>query len=274
MQRHDLGELSGQVMLFGGPYSNLAALKALMAEAEQRGIPANRCICTGDIVAYGAEAAECVALVRSAGFPVVAGNCERQLGAGAGNCGCGFADGSACDIASGTWYAHAMCTLGAGDCQWMAGLPGVLTFRHAGQACAVIHGGASDIARFLWPVSTNAEFAEEIELLTAMAGPLNRVIAGHCGMAFSRRVGGVEWINAGVIGMPPNDGTPETRFAVLDSEGRLQIEHLAYDPAPSVAAMKAAGLVQGYEDALLSGWWPSEDILPESVRRDHLRASG
>ena len=271
MRLDDLKELSGDVLLFGGPYSNLSALRALLAKADHLGIPPGRCICTGDIVAYGAEAAECVTLVREAGMPVVAGNCERQLGAGAADCGCGFDEGSACDLASASWYGHAMRMLGRDACDWMAGLPDAVTFRHAGKRYAVIHGGISDIARFLWPVSPEAAFAEEIALLP---GTVERVIAGHCGLPFLRRVGRVEWINAGVIGMPPHDGGTQTRFAVLSAAGEVRIERLDYDPGPSVAAMQAAGLVQGYESALLSGWWPSEDILPPQLRRGYLRASG
>lgn len=271
MRVDDLGELNGDVLLFGGPYSNLSALRALLAEADRLGVPSERCLCTGDIVAYGAEAAECVALVRQAGMPAVAGNCERQLGAGAADCGCGFDEGSACDLASASWYGHAMRVLDRDACDWMAGLPDAVTFRHTGLRYAVIHGGISDIARFLWPVSPDAEFAEEIALLPT---PVDRVIAGHCGLPFRRRVGPVEWINAGVIGMPPNDGATQTRFALLSAAGEVRIERLDYDPVPSVEAMQAAGLVQGYERALLSGWWPSEDILPLSLHRSYLRASG
>ena len=50
----DLGELDGPVLIFGGPYSNLHATKALKAEAEKLGIPADRVLCTGDVVAYAA----------------------------------------------------------------------------------------------------------------------------------------------------------------------------------------------------------------------------
>lgn len=274
MQHRDLGELAGPVLLFGGPYSNLAALKALVARAEQLGIPAGRCICTGDVVAYGAEAAQCVALVREMGFAVVAGNCEKQLGAGAEDCGCGFEAGSTCDVASGTWYAHASGALGPDARAWMAGLPDVVTFRHGGQRYAVIHGGASDIARFIWPVSPASAFSKEIALLATRIGAVDRVIAGHCGLAFIRRIGTVDWINAGIIGMPPNDGGRATRFVVLDPDGSANIVSLDYDPAPSVAAMIEAGLVQGYEIGLVTGWWPNEDILPVQIRRTHLRASG
>src|SRR5918912_1262126 len=90
--------MDGPVLVFGGPYSNLQATAAVLAEAGRRGIPPERIVCTGDVVAYGAAARETVALVRRAGIRVVRGNCEESLGQSGPDCGCGFAPGSACDL--------------------------------------------------------------------------------------------------------------------------------------------------------------------------------
>ena len=80
----------GPLLVFGGPYSNLQATQAVLAEAARRGIPSQRVICTGDVVAYGADAAACCDLIMASGIWVIAGNCEENLAAGALDCGCGF----------------------------------------------------------------------------------------------------------------------------------------------------------------------------------------
>src|SRR5262249_49677416 len=67
----DLGVLDGPVLVFGGPYSNLEAAQAIRAEAARLGIPRERTICTGDIVAYCADPGATVALIRDWGIPVV-----------------------------------------------------------------------------------------------------------------------------------------------------------------------------------------------------------
>lgn len=262
----DLGTLSGPLLVYGGPLSNRPALAALFALAERAGIPAERRICTGDVAGYGADAPGCVALLRATGGPVAAGNVERQLAADAEGCGCGFAPGSACDMLSGAWYGHARAQIDAVARAWMAGLPDMLVFTHAGLRCAVIHGGLTDIARYLWPVSPEADFAEEVAALTAIAGPVARIYAGHCGLPFRRRAAGVDWVNAGAIGLPPNDGRQETAYALVDAAGGVHLHRLAYDAETAAAGMRAAGLVQGYERALLTGLWPSEDVLPPALR--------
>lgn len=265
MRVRDLGALAGPVVLFGGPYSNLPATRALLDEAGARGIPPQSMICTGDVVAYCAQPAGCVALLRAAGCPVVAGNCERQLAARAPDCGCGFAEGSACDRLSAGWFAHADAGLDAAARDWMAALADVLLFRHCGRRYAVLHGGATDIARFVWPVDEDAVFAAEFAALEAVAGPVDAIVAGHCGLAFVRAIGARTWINAGAIGMPPNDGRPQTRWVLLD-RGVAEIRRLEYDARAAQAAMRAAGLTQGYDAALTGGYWPSEEVLPPALR--------
>ena len=65
----------GPILVFGGPYSNLEATQALLAEAARLAIPPERMICTGDVVAYGADAAATVRLIRKTVPHVVMGNC-------------------------------------------------------------------------------------------------------------------------------------------------------------------------------------------------------
>src|SRR5260221_52410 len=52
------------LMVFGGPYSNLEATRAVLDEAVRLSISPDRIICTGDVVDYGADAAATVDLVR------------------------------------------------------------------------------------------------------------------------------------------------------------------------------------------------------------------
>ena len=264
----DLGRLEGDILIYGGPYSNLQATEALLAEADRRGIPPGRRICTGDVVAYCADPLPTLALVRAEGGTVVAGNTERQLASDAEDCGCGFESGSACDLLSRGWYPHARARVAAdpGARSWLGACPDIAVFTLGPRRAVVIHGGVTDIARFLWPSSPEADFTAELEALQAVAGPVDMVIAGHCGLAFHRRIGAVDWLNAGVIGMPANNGTPETRYLVLSGEG-AEIAALSYDHAAAADAMRAAGLRQGYDRALETGWWPSQDILPPELRQ-------
>lgn len=255
----------GPLLIFGGPYSNLQATEAMRREAERREIPPERVICTGDIVAYGAHPNETAALIRDWGVRVIQGNCEEQLAAEAEECGCGFEEGSACAMMSVGWYGYANARLDPALRAWMGGLPRGLRFDFGGFRVAVIHGGAAKTARFLFASAPDRAFAEEMELAGA-----DLILAGHCGLPFLRALSdGRRWLNAGVIGMPANDGTPDGWCATLTPGPQglaVAIERLAYDAAGAAAALREAGSAPAYAEALETGLWPSLDVLPIAER--------
>jgi len=47
------------------------------------------------------------------------GNCEESLAAQAADCGCGYAEDSACAVLSGQWYAYADRNVDADSRLWM-----------------------------------------------------------------------------------------------------------------------------------------------------------
>ena len=96
----DLGERNAPLFVFGGPYSNLAATRRVLQIARERGFDAGDTVCTGDIIAYCAHPSETLDAVRAASIHVVMGNCEESLGEQLDDCGCGFEEGSACDVLS------------------------------------------------------------------------------------------------------------------------------------------------------------------------------
>ncbi len=269
-----LAVMDGPVLVFGGAYSNLEATVAVLAEAERRGIPPRRVVCTGDIVAYGADARATLARVRAAGVQAVMGNCEESLGGGAADCGCGYAQGSVCERLSVEWYAHADRSLDRDARGWMAALPRRLDIALAGKRLAVVHGSVRQINRFVFASTPAAVKREELDRAAC-----DGVIAGHCGIPFTQIIDGRLWHNAGAIGLPANDGTPRTWFSLLRPlpEG-IAVEHCAldYDHRAAAAKMRAERLPEGYAAALETGLWPSCDVLPaaELVARGIALQSG
>jgi predicted phosphodiesterase len=250
----------GPLMVFGGLYSNLEATRAALGEAARLAIPADRIICTGDVVAYGADPAATVELVCDSVRHVVMGNCEQSIATDSADCGCGFPKGSACERLSAAWFAHATRELNADARAWMAGLLRRIDIEIGGCRLAVIHGGVDIINRFVFASSARAIKLEEIR----KAG-VDGIIAGHCGLPFTQTIDGHLWHNAGAIGMPANDGTPRAWFSLVRAEADgIAIEHRAldYDFVTAAAKMHRVGLPQEYAASLETGLWPSCDVLP------------
>jgi predicted phosphodiesterase/pyruvate-formate lyase-activating enzyme len=259
MQREAL-LFEGPTIFFGGPYSNQQATEALLSEARRLQIPPERIVCTGDVIAYCGNPEATAELVRSSGIHVVMGNCEESLAAAAGDCGCGFTPGSACDRLSTAWFSLADREIGAGLRTWMAQLPRRIDVEIGGSHLAVVHGGVERINRFIYASSAAAIKRAELDL----AG-VDGIIGGDCGIPFTQTIHGMLWHNPGAIGMPANDGTPRVWYSVLTPlEDGLHIEHAAleYDYQAAATSMRRTGLPEDYATCLSSGIWPSCDSLP------------
>jgi alkylhydroperoxidase/carboxymuconolactone decarboxylase family protein len=344
MKAHNLGTLTGPVLLFGGAYSNFDALRALRAEAERLGIPASNVICCGDTPGYCAEPKECLDMMEDWGCPAIAGNVETNLVNGTDDCGCGFGDGSRCDMFAKLWYTYAVKNVNQINLAYMAGLPDLLRFEYAGKKVVVLHGSPDQQAEFVWR-STSADKKAN----WGAAAGAEIVVGGHSGLPFAeivanssaeagdspdssaewsgteggkvnvtktistspdssaewsgteggkvnvtktintspdssaewsgteaaarrtsqllRRASADEllWLNAGVIGMPANDGTPRTWFLTLDDTDGFDytFRPLDYDHRAAKAKMiDDRRLPVAYAATLTTGIWDNTEIMP------------
>lgn len=260
----ELGD-SQPVMIVGGPYSNLRASQAVLAEATRLGIPPQRVIVTGDVVAYCAEPDETARAIADFGCHVIQGNCEQQIAAGASDCACNFEEGSACDLLAKGWYPFAAQRVSAEMRAWMGRLPETLTFTLGGLSFRVVHGGTREVSRWVF-ASESEVIAEECRMAAA-----DVVIAGHCGLPFIVRSGRNTWLNAGVIGLPANDGSTGGWYGLITptEEGvALSTRRISYDHQGAAAAMRRFGYANGYARTLVTGLWPSLDVLPTRERAE------
>ncbi len=261
---HDLGELKGPVLLFGGPYSNLQATCAMRREAERLGIPPERAICTGDVVAYFADVEATIDVIRAWGIHVLMGNCEESLGFSANDCGCGFDKGTACDLLSRQWYSHADSQISEANRHWMQTLPRTLRFTWCDLTFTVVHGTLSSINQFVFHSTPDG-----VKQTAIRQAETDCIIAGHCGLPFSQKTEVGYWLNAGVIGMPANDGSHDGWYALLDISNNhpvFELRRLHYDWQGAATAMSDHGMNNGYATSLATGLWPSMDILPAYER--------
>jgi predicted phosphodiesterase len=259
-----LGEFDAPVLVFGGAYSNLQASLALQAEVRRLGISPDHVICTGDIIAYCADPAATLELIRNWGIHVVMGNCEESLGEASNDCGCGFEEGTTCSLLSVNWYRYALNQVSADQQAWMRSLPRRLDFKMANQRFAVIHGSVSSINRFIFHSTPSDIKVDEIG-----QAQTDIIIGGHSGIPFGQVLPNGTWLNAGAIGMPANDGTARGWYMLLTpTPDRIQASWhpLVYDAEGAAAMMEKNGLTQGYHRTLLDGLWPSMDVLPETER--------
>lgn len=257
----DIGTKKGTMLLFGGVYSNLQALEQLIDISKRLGIPAENCICTGDLVAYCAQPEEVVNTFRQWGALTISGNVEQQLANDEEDCGCDFKEGGRCDGLSKQWYPYAKGRLSKESIVWMAQLPEQIVFEYGGKKATVVHGSDKYVSDFIFESTPN-----DIKESCLKATESELIIAGHSGLPFSQKLSGGNWLNPGVIGMPANDGTTRVWYMLLKwVNNAITHEHhsFEYDFKTTQKLMLKNHLPKAYADTLSSGIWDNMEILPE-----------
>lgn len=257
----DIGSLQGDILVFGGAYSNYAALTELHNIATSLQIPASNIINTGDVVGYCAEPEQCVQFIKDWGIHSIAGNVEISLRERASDCGCDFASGGRCDMMSKTWFPYAQQHVSEDSLQWMDTLPDFIQFQYGGYQVMVVHGSCQHTSEFIFKSSPWQQKEDNLQSANA-----DVILAGHCGLPFTHVRQNKFWINAGAIGMPANDGTTRVWYAILnlDGKGQLVASHHSfnYDNRKTSEAMTLHNLPPAYAQTLFTGLWDNCEILP------------
>ncbi len=259
----DIGVLKGRFLVFGGPYSNLQATEAVLKQAKQCNIPESNIICTGDITAYCGQPEDTAQRMYQSSIHIIQGNCDESLANDSEDCDCGFDENTACEVFADRWYNFSRQETSPAMKEWMGTLPFRIEFIFGGKKVHVLHGSHEEINEFIFASTSDDYVLSQINKTGA-----DIIIGGHNGMHFTSVMGNKVWHNAGVIGMPANDGTPRTWYSIIEEkEGQIIFTHhaLDYDHDAAAQSMIANGLKE-YAQTIQTGLWPSLDVLPEVER--------
>ncbi len=223
-------------------HANLAALQAVVAEAEARGVEA--VVCLGDIVGYGPDPAACVDLVRERCAAAVMGNHDAAVATGAG-LSVLPEDGQAAAVAQRD-------LLSAEQMAWLAGLP--LTAVAFG--VTLVHASPDQPER--WHrldsfAAVQAQFAA-FETDVCFIGHSHRpaVVSDQIGVT-RVRPGHRYLINVGSVGQP-RDHDPRASFGMFDTETvTYENVRVHYDVARTRLRIAETGLPIGLGDRLAAG---------------------
>ena len=221
-------------------HSNLAALTAVLEDIEGKG-GVDEIWCLGDIVGYGPEPGECIALLRKYDVVCIAGN--HDLGA-VGKLELSYFSPAAAEACQ--WTAD---KLNPGDARYLEDLPRTL---QKGDFL-LVHGSPVDPimeyvmstsiaeknfsffnSRFCLVGHTHVPMAFKQDGKSCTSIPMSLGI----GLVLGHRM----IINPGAVGQP-RDGDPAASYAIYDSEGHiLRVYRIPYDVRATQDKMMQAGL--------------------------------
>jgi putative phosphoesterase len=195
-------------------HGNLAALEAVLADAQARGC--TRYLSLGDVVGYYCHPGECIERLQQLGAPNIMGNHDGYV-----------LEDAACPrskvVAAIIAQHRAMLT--PEQRAWLA--QSLESLREG--TTLYVHGGPRDPReQYLYTVSEQT-----------LPDGVDRLFSGHTHVQVLARFGARAYCNPGSVGQP-RDGDPRAAYATVDGD-TIALHRVAYDIDRTAAAMRAAG---------------------------------
>lgn len=252
-----------RIACFGGVYSNHWALRVAIDDARARGC--ERLICLGDLGAFGPNPDRTIAILQEHRVETMQGNYDNSIGHEKADCQCGYTDPADNHFARLS-YEYTYRKTSAKLRPWLRQLPAEVRFISGGRRVLCCHGSPRQTNEFLWESTTPThlleKFCDEFEA--------DVIVATHTGLPWRRSLSrGRLFVNCGVLGRPPNDGTTQVGYAILDPESASfgEFVRLDYDHDALAAEMRAENLPEPFIETILTGWWTTcLEILPAKER--------
>ncbi len=198
-------------------HANLAALEAVLKDADRRGC--DRFVCLGDTVGYGPDAERCLKIVRERCVAIVQGNHDAAVATG-------DIEGLPRDGAVAATLHHQQ--LDDNDRAWLAGLPLATTFAGA----TLVHATPERPEHWMRVESykvAKAQF-DHFDTPICFAGHTHvpAILSAKIGQ-FRVAPGGRFFVNVGSIGQP-RDGDARAAYGIFDSDAvTYELVRVPYD---------------------------------------------
>ena len=255
-------DMEGPLAFLGGVYSNHVALRAVLEDARRRG--ARRIFCLGDLGGFGPNPGRIYPILEEFDVATIAGNYDRSLAAGLGDCGCGYTHPSDNHFAQLSYdYTNRRTT--DEERRWLGALPASLRFTRRARRYLLCHGSPRKTNEFLWESACSDAFLMRL----ARDAEADTVLCTHTGIHWQRLLpDGARFVNVGATGRPANDGRADVWYAFL-AAGRDEAEFIpiAYDHEALAREMEAEALPAEFVETIRTGWWTTcLEILPAKER--------
>lgn len=238
-----------RIAIFSDLHGNSAATEAVLAAIDEEQPDAVYNL--GDLVGYGPEPNETIALIRERGIPTIMGNYDDGVGFDRDNCGCAYKDKDeeARGQQSLRWTREV--TTPENKAYLRTLLPEI-RFDAEGTRFRLVHGSPRRMNEYLF-ADRDQRSLERI----ARAADCNVLLFGHTHIPWVKEIAGVLFINDGSVGKP-KDGDPRAAWALVmvdtNRSVSVDIRRVPYDVPRMAAAIRAAeGLPATYARDLETG---------------------
>jgi diadenosine tetraphosphatase ApaH/serine/threonine PP2A family protein phosphatase len=224
-----------RITIFGDIHGNLAALEAVFADMDARGLTRDL-YCLGDLVGYGTFPNEVIDLIRARTIPTLFGNYDEGVGNDSDDCGCAYKT----DVDRARGERSIAWTNGVTTPEnkaFLRALPASIPVQLGDLRVLLVHGSPRKVNEYLFEDRPDDYFERIMDGVEA-----DVLVCGHTHLPYHKILpSGRQIVNAGSVGKP-KDRDPRAGYVVLTAEGRdLHVEfvRVPYDIERTARAIEA-----------------------------------
>lgn len=235
-----------RIATFSDVHGNLWALKAVLADIEQKNVDVVYCL--GDLVGYGPQPNEVIALIRRRQIPTVMGNYDDGVGFDRDDCGCAYTDPEMRRLGdlSLAWSKEHVT---AENKAYLRGLLSSIRLEFDGRLLLLVHGSPRRINEYVYEDRAPKSLSRIAEAAAA-----DVLVMGHTHLPYVKHVESVLFVNDGSVGKP-KDGDPSGSYAIFEigDELKVTIQRVPYDVRAAAKAVRESNLPNRFATLLESG---------------------
>jgi predicted phosphodiesterase len=226
-----------RITIFGDIHGNIAALDAVLADMDARGL--DKPYCLGDLVGYGTFPNEVIETIRARDIPTIMGNYDQGVGSDSDDCGCAYktAEAQALGERSIAWSnAHTT----AANKAYLRGLTASIPLTLGDLRLLLVHGSPRRVNEYLYEERPDHSFERLLD-----QSQVDVLVCGHTHLPYHKILpSGRHIINAGSVGKP-KDGDPRACYVALAANGAdllVDFIHVPYDVEAMARAIEATAM--------------------------------
>ena len=151
--------MTTRLAIFGGIYSNHAALTAVLDDVRRGGADLTHCL--GDLGGFGPHPDRAAEILRNAGVPMLRGNYDDSIGHGRSGCACGYTDPRDEHFAQVS-FDYTLARTSEAHRAWMRTLPEQDRVTVGDRNVLLCHGSPRRVNEFLWESACSDAFLESL----------------------------------------------------------------------------------------------------------------
>ncbi|MFT9495285.1 metallophosphoesterase family protein [Anaerosolibacter sp.] len=228
-------------------HGNMEALKIVLQDINEKGIPTKDIYCLGDLVGYGPRPNEVIECIIEQEIQCILGNYDEAVGFFLPTCGCNI-ESEADKMKSKNSLEWTVQHTKEGNKAFLRELEEQITLKVEGFSILLTHGSPYAINDYVYEndIEKQDEIIDELEE--------DIIVFGHTHFPYFKEVEGKRFINVGSVGRP-KDGDIRACYCLMEMDRELGVEFIRvpYDIATVAKEIEESELLNDFAQVLRTG---------------------